>query len=290
MVEAIGIADGAEAGKPWRQVVAPLYRHLTLGVLAVIVLAPLVATVFGGFKTLEELRSNPIGPPSEWHWEAYRTVLTSAAFWRFLGNSAVITGCSVIGTMVLAALAGFAVTMLRDRAGQRILQVFTIGLMLPAATAVLPIFIQIRDLGLLDTYWGVILPQVSFGLAIATILLAQFFAELPDDLYQAAVMDGCGYGRYFMQIVLPLSTPILATVATIQFVQSWNNYILPLVLTASEAMYTWPLGIMTFQGEYIQEWNKVLAFVSLTLVPTVVFFVICQKYIVSGLAAGAVKG
>jgi len=290
MVEAIAIAAGAGANRPWRQVVAPFYRHVVLGVLAVIVLVPLVATMLGGFKTLDELRSNPVGPPSVWHWEAYRAVVTSGAFWRFLGNSAVITGFSVLGTMVLAALAGFAVTMLGGRTGQGILQVLTIGLMLPAATAVLPIFIQIRDLGLLDTYWGVILPQVSFGLAIATILLAQFFSELPDDLHQAAVIDGCGYGRYFMKIVLPLSTPILATVATIQFVQSWNNYILPLVLTASEAMYTWPLGIMAFQGEYIQEWNKVLAFVSLTLVPSVVFFVLCQKYIVSGLAAGAVKG
>jgi len=288
MAEAAEVRSEGEAS--WAQRLVPFYRHLALGALAAIVLTPLLATVFGGFKTLEELRSNPVSPPRLWHWDAYHAVVTSAAFWRSIGNSAVITGFSVIVTMVIAALAGFAVTMLGARAGQRILQVLTIGLMLPAATAVLPIFIQIRDLGLLDTYWGVILPQVAFGLALATILLAQFFAELPEDLHQAAVIDGCGHGRYFLQIVLPLSTPILATVATIQFVQSWNNYILPLVLTASEAMYTWPLGIMSFQGEYIQEWNKVLAFVSLSLAPTVVFFVLCQKYIVSGLAAGAVKG
>lgn len=270
--------------------VAGFMRHLVLLLLALVILTPLAAAVFGGFKSLDELRSNPIGMPQEWLFEPYRQILSSGQFWRFLANSLLITVASVIGTMVCAALAAFAITMLGARLGTILLQILSMGLMLPAATAVLPIFIQIRDLGLLDTHLGIILPQVAFGLALATILLTQFFRELPEEIYQAAVIDGCSHGRYFLQIVLPLSTPILATVATIQFVQSWNNYILPLVLTASERMYTWPLGIMTFQGEYIQEWNMVLAFVSLTLVPTVVFFVLCQRYIVSGLAAGAVKG
>jgi raffinose/stachyose/melibiose transport system permease protein len=275
---------------PSRSGTAAFLRHLALLGLALIVLTPLMASVFGGFKSLDELRNNPVGPPIDWLFEPYRSILASPQFWRFLGNSAFITLTSVIGTMVCAALAAFAITMLGGRIGRAILLVLSLGLMLPAATAVLPIFIQIRDLGLLDTHLGIILPQIAFGLALATMLLTQFFGELPEELYQAAVIDGCGHGRYFLQIVLPLSTPILATVATIQFVQSWNNYILPLVLTASERMYTWPLGIMSFQGEYIQEWNMVLAFVSLTLVPTIVFFVLCQRYIVSGLAAGAVKG
>ena len=121
-------------------------------------------------------------------------------------------------------------------------------------------------------------------------MLRRFFRELPGELCEAALVDGCSYGRYFWRIVLPLSRPILATVATIQFVQTWNNYILPLVLLNSEQNYPWPLGIMEFHGEYVQEWNLILAFITLTMIPTAVFFLACQKHIVAGLTAGSVKG
>ena len=173
---------------------------------------------------------------------------------------------------------------------EKLLTFFTIGLMFPAATAALPLFIKVRDLGLLDTYPGVILPNVAFGLAMSIILLRRFFKELPDELREAAFIDGCGYIGYFWCIMLPLSRPILATVATIQFVHVWNNYIIPLVLLNSEDKYPWTLGIMQFQGEYLSEWNMILSFITLTMIPTVVFFLACQKHIVAGLTSGAVKG
>jgi raffinose/stachyose/melibiose transport system permease protein len=171
-----------------------------------------------------------------------------------------------------------------------LLAYFTVGLMFPAATAALPLFIKVRDLGLLDTHLGVILPKVAFGLAMSIILFRRFFKEIPEELREAAAVDGCGHIRYFWSILLPLSRPILATVATIQFVQTWNNYILPLVLLNTEEKYPWPLGIMQFQGEYLQEWNLILAFITLTMIPTVGFFLLCQKHIVAGLTAGSVKG
>ncbi len=265
-------------------------RHLVLGVLAVVVLLPLVAAALAGFKSTAELQANPIGLPASWDPTHYLAVATSDRFWTYLGNSLLVSLGTVVVTLSLSCLAAFAVVFLEPRVGAMFLRLLALGLMFPAATAVLPIFIQVRDLGLLDTYLGLMIPQVAFGLALGVILLAQFFRELPQELHAAAIVDGCGPVQYFLRIVLPLSTPILATVSTIQFVQSWNSYILPLVLVSSESRYTWPLGIMAFQGEYIQEWNIVLAFISLTLVPTVVFFLACQRYIVAGLSAGAVKG
>lgn len=267
-----------------------ILRHAALIILVSTILLPLVAVVLGGFKSLDELAVNPVGLPHVWRSSAYVAVLTDGRFWSYLGNSALVTLSVVATTVTLASMAAFAAVFLLPRWGGRVMQVFAVGLMVPPAIAIMPIFLQVRDLGLLDTPIGLILPQVSFGLAIATILLVQFFREIPQELHQAAMIDGCGPVRFYLTIVLPLATPILATVGTIQFVQSWNNYIIPLVLLASEDRYTWPLGIMAFQGENVQQWNLVLAFVALTLVPSVAFFIACQRYIVAGLSAGAVKG
>jgi raffinose/stachyose/melibiose transport system permease protein len=136
----------------------------------------------------------------------------------------------------------------------------------------------------------VVLPQAAFSLGFAILLFRRFFKELPPSLLDAAMIDGCGYIRFFWHITLPLSRPILATVAVFVFVQSWNNYLLPLVVLNSDSMYPWPLGVMVFQGEFATQWNLVLAFITLTIIPAIIMFLLAQKYIVAGLTAGAVKG
>ena len=151
-------------------------------------------------------------------------------------------------------------------------------------------FIKIRDFGLLDSAWGVILPQVAFGLGFSTVLLRGFFKQLPAELWEAARMDRCGYARFYLSITLPLSRPILATVAVFTLVSSWNNYLLPLVVLNREDAYTWPLGIMRFQGQYSTDWPLVLAFITVTILPAIIFFLAAQKHIVAGLTGGAVKG
>jgi raffinose/stachyose/melibiose transport system permease protein len=161
--------------------------------------------------------------------------------------------------------------------------------MFPAATAILPLFIRIRDLGLIDTYWGVVLPQVAFGLGLSILLLRNYFRGMPRELFDAAFVDGCGYMRFFWRMTLPLSRPILATVGIVSFVTSWNSYILPLILLNSEEMYPWPLGMMVYQGEFATDWQLVLAFITLTIMPTVIAFFAAQKHIIAGLTAGAVK-
>ena len=147
-----------------------------------------------------------------------------------------------------------------------------------------------RDLGLLDTYFGVVLPQVAFSLAMSILLLRRFFKDLPHELLEAALVDGCSYVDFFRYVTLPLSRPILATVGHHRLRHSWNAYLLPLVMLNSDTLYPWPLGIMVYQGEYSSEWNLILAFITLTILPTIVLFLLAQKHIVAGLTAGAVKG
>jgi raffinose/stachyose/melibiose transport system permease protein len=268
----------------------PLYRLAVLVVVAGIVLLPLLATLLGGFKSLGELRTDPLGLPDEWHWENYWGILTSLRYWQLLGNSLVIAGFTVFLTLVVASTAAFAFAHLRFFGQRFLFNYLLLGLTFPFATAILPLFIKIRDLGLLNTHWGVVLPQVAFGLGFSVLLLRNAFRRHPPELLDAALVDGCGYMRFFFHIALPLSRPILATVGVISFVTSWNNFLLPLVVLNSESKYPWPLGMMVYQGEYSTNWPLVLAFVTLTIMPAIIMFVMAQRYIVAGLTAGAVKG
>ena len=268
----------------------PLFRLAVLLVVSSIVLLPLFATAIGGFKELGELRANPLGLPREWQWRNYLDILEGARYWRVLGNSLFISCLTVVITVSLSAMAAFAFAHLKFFGSRFLFTYMTLGLMFPIATAILPLFIRVRDLGLLDTPWGVILPQSAFYLSMAVLLLRTGFRQLPGELLDAALVDGCGYVRYFLYVTLPLSRPILSTVAIITFVQSWNNYIVPLIMLNSDSLYPWPLGLMAYQGEYMTSWQLVLAFITLTILPAIIMFVLAQKHIVAGLTAGAVKG
>lgn len=270
--------------------VTALYLYASLFVVAAIVLIPLLTTALGGFKSLGDLRVNPFGPPAEWQWANYWDILASVRYWRMLGNSLVIACLTVVLTVAVGAMAAFAFAHVRFFGANFLLNYFLIGLMFPIATAILPLFIRIRDLGLLDTYLGVVLPQVAFGLAMSILLFRNFFRNVPHELFEAAFMDGSGYIRFFWYVTLPLSRPILATVAIVSFVNSWNNYIMPLIMLNSQEKFPWPLGIMIYQGEFSTAWQLVLAFITLTILPTVIVFFAAQKHIVAGLTAGAVKG
>jgi raffinose/stachyose/melibiose transport system permease protein len=191
---------------------------------------------------------------------------------------------------VVASTAAFAFAHLKFFGDRFLLNYLLLGLTFPLATAILPLFIKVRDLGLLDTHWGVVLPQVAFGLGASLLLLRNAFRQLPKELLDAALVDGCGYMRFFFHVSLPLSRPILATVGIISFVASWNSFLLPLIVLNTETKYPWPLGMMVYQGEYSTNWPLVLAFVTLTILPAILMFLLAQKHIVAGLTAGGVKG
>ena len=260
-----------------------------LVVLAGLVLFPVLATALNGFKDLSELRTNPFGLPHVWMWSNYWSILTGARYWQVLGNSLLIALFTVALTLIVSSMAAFTFAHLRFFGDKFLLSYIQLGLLFPVATAIVPLFIKIRDLGLLDSYWGIILPQVAFSLAMSVLLIRNAFKQLPSELLDAAMMDGCGYFRYFIYVTLPLSGPILSTVAVISFVGSWNGYLLPLIVLNSELRYPWTLGLMAYQGQYMTSWQLVLAFITLTILPAIIMFLMAQRYIVAGLTAGAIK-
>lgn len=267
-----------------------IWQWISIAVVAAFIVVPLYVTVTGGFKSIGELRTRPFALPESWDWSNFAAVLSGGRFEQMMLNSLFIASVTVVMTVVLASMAAFAIVHVKFFGSRYLAAFFTVGLLFPVATAILPVFLTLRDANLLNSAWGVILPQVAFGLAFAVMLFRSFFAELPRELIEAARMDRCGYLGTYWYVVLPLSLPIIATVGVFTFVSSWNSYLLPLVTLSAEDRYTWPLGIQTYQGSYSTDWPKLLALLTLTLAPAVAFFLLAQRYIIAGLTGGAVKG
>jgi raffinose/stachyose/melibiose transport system permease protein len=171
---------------------------------------------------------------------------------------------------------------------------FTLGLMFPVNVAILPVYLLLRQfdqlgLDVIDSLWGVILVQTAFGLSGNILILRGFFTAIPTELQDAAYIDGCSAFDFFWRILMPLSRPALAAVAALTMIVSWNDLLTPLVVINTDKLWTLPLGTMQFQGQYGQDLSLVSAFVALSALPTIIFYLFAERQIVSGLTAGALK-
>jgi raffinose/stachyose/melibiose transport system permease protein len=258
--------------------------------IALVVLIPLVMTVFGGLKTTSELLFDPIGWPEKLEWENFDGILQSASFWLQLRNSLYVMLLTAIGVVFLASMPAFIFARTQFFGREIVFNFFTLGLLFPLAVAILPLYISLRQMQLIDNHWGIILPQIAFGLPGTILILRGFFGALPQEVEDAAYIDGCSTFGFFRYVALPLVRPALAAVFVLAMVGSWNAFFLPLLVLNQEALWTLPLGIMRFQGQWGTDWARILAFVSLTLIPTIVFYLFAERHIVTGLTAGAVKG
>lgn len=252
---------------------------------------PLYVMLMGGFKTLQQLRGDLLGLPHPFQFETFAKILnpSTSTFWRSFFNSFIIMAGTVIMDVVLCSLTGFTFARIKFFGREFLYNYFLLGLLFPLAVAILPMYLQMRNVGLLDTYLGIILPQAAFNLAFHTMLTRSFFEQIPMDLEEAATIDGCGKFGFLVRMVIPLSKPIITTIAVLTLVASWNQFLLPLLVLSDETKYTLPLGVMQYQGQYATDWARVLAYLTLTTIPAIIFYALAQKEIVAGLTAGAVK-
>lgn len=274
----------------WAQTVSDVLKYVILIFFSLLVLIPLAVTFIGGFKTSGELLLSPFSLPEEWVTDNYLGILRGDVFWRLLTNSILVMLGTAVGVVILASMAAFVFSRIKFRGRELLFNFMTLGLLFPIAVAILPLYITLRQAGLIDTLWGIILPQVAFGLPINILILRGFFIQVPQELEEAAAIDGCGSVGFFVRILLPLVRPALAAVVVLTMVASWNNFFLPLLVLNSDKLYTVPLGIMQFQGQYSTDWAKISAFISLSLIPTIAFYLVAERQIITGLTAGAVKG
>jgi len=289
-VAAVDRRIGPDPGVRVRRIAGTVVRYAVLLAVTAVIVIPIAYAVLGGFRDAPQLAADPVGLPNPWVWTNYTDTLTSESFWLQLRNSAVVAGLSTVVVVLFAALAAFVLAR-REFPGREVAYtVFTLGLLFPATVAILPLLILVRDLGLLDNPLGLALPEAAFGLPLTIIILRPFFRNIPRELEDAAAIDGCGPLGFFFRILLPLSRPVLVTVAVLAIVSSWNQFLLPLVMLSDSANWTLPLGVTNFSTQYTTDTARILAYTTLALVPALAFYLVAERQLVGGLTAGSVKG
>ena len=273
-----------------RAAASRLLLYFVLLLVAAVILVPLAYAVLGGFRSTGQIAANPIALPDPWVPENYTTLLASGSFWRDVANSTVIAAITTVVVVAVSALAAFVFARFAFRGREALFTFFTLGLLFPVAVAILPLYLLLRQLGLLENPLGVALPQAAFGLPVTILILRPFFRSIPAELEDAAAIDGCSRFGFFRRILLPLSRPALTTVAVLAIVGSWNAFLLPLLVLSSPEAQTVPLGVSNYSTQYSQDTAGVLAFTTLAMIPALVFYLIAERQIVGGLASGAVKG
>ena len=270
---------------PWG---SPVVYFVALVVIA-LMLGPVIYIILGGFRSNSAITVDPAGFPDPWNVENYVGVITSGQFWTQVGNSTVVALATTIGAVALGLAASYVIARYSFRGRGALYALFASGLMFPITVAITPLYIVIRSLGLMNSLPGIILPQIAFALPTTIIILVPFLRAIPDEIQEAASIDGCSRLGFFWRMVLPLAVPGVITVGILAFIGSWNAYLLPLFILNNEASFTLPLGVQAFSSQYSVDTARVLAFTSLSMLPALLFFSVFERRIVGGLT-GAVKG
>jgi multiple sugar transport system permease protein len=271
----------------WRRFV-PSPRHALLLPLSLVMVTPLLWMLMTSIQTPGEARQFPPVLPSGIHWQNYTDALQAVPFGRFFLNTVLVTGASVLGNLLLCSVAGYAFARFRFFGRNLVFVVILATLMVPFQVVMIPTFIIIKDLGLIDSLGALILPNLVTPFGI--FLMRQFFRTLPIDLEEAARIDGCSRLGTLFRIVLPLSGPALATLAVITFLYSWNDFLWPLIAIQSEPHMTLQLGLATFQGAHATNWTLLMAGNMMATLPMLVVFVVAQRQFVRSIASAGVKG
>jgi multiple sugar transport system permease protein len=256
------------------------YPILTL--LALLCLVPFAWMLLTSFKPEDELFGNALGLPSTLAWENYPRAFTFFPFVRFLLNTLVLAVGGTLLHLLTSCLAAYAFARMRFRLREPLFLLYLGTLMVPQQVTIVPLFLMLRSVGLVDTFWALILPGAFHALGV--FLLRQFFLTIPRELEESAFMDGAGRLRILWQIILPLSRPALATLAVFTFVREWNQFLWPLIVTTSPEMRTLPVGLSQFTGQYGTEWHLLMAASTATLLPTLLVFFAAQRHFVRGIA------
>lgn len=250
---------------------------------------PVLYIMYSAFRTNGQLSAEPAGWPDPFVVTNYTQILGDSAFWQMLFASTVIALATTVGVVFLGVMAAYPLARYEFPGREALYTYFTAGLLFPITVAALPLYLILLQLKLPGTPWGLVLPQIAFQLPVTIVILRPFVRAIPRELEEAAAIDGAGRVQFFFRILLRLTMPALVTVGVLAFVGSWNAYLLPLLVVQGSDWTTLPLGVARFQSDHSQDTALILAFLSLAMLPAILFFTLMEKRIVSGLT-GAVKG
>ena len=262
-------------------------RHGVLLALVVMTLYPVFLMVITSVKDNTEFYENFLWIVPPFHLSNYTAAWQEVS--PYIMNSVIVTGVTVVAVVAFSALAAYAFARMRF-VGKEVLYYMVIALMmLPYVLTLVPQFILIKNFGLLDTRWALILPYISGGVVFAIFVLRSFFSTLPQELFEAAYIDGASELQVFWRLALPLIRPAVGTVAILQILGTWNDYIWPSVVLLSDQLFTMPIGLVAFQGHHTTDWGPLMAGYTLASLPLVILFAITTRTFIEGLIQGGLK-
>ncbi|MCK8779310.1 carbohydrate ABC transporter permease [Rhizobium sp. NTR19] len=255
----------------------------------IVMLGPLVIMFFAAFKTNAQIFRSPFSFPDFTNVTNIVKIWTQTNFLRYLLNSVIVTGSSIVIILTLGTMAAYAIARYRFRGSGFVLMFFVAGLTLPLKLAIIPLFILMRDLGILNTQLSLIVIYVAMGLPTTVFIMTGFIRTLPNELEDAARMDGASEPRIMWSVMLPLVRPALVISGIQNLVPIWNDFFFPLIFIQKDNLKTLPQGLTTFMGEYTTDWGVLFAGLMLSSAPVIIIYIILSRQFINGMTAGAVK-
>jgi N-acetylglucosamine transport system permease protein len=266
--------------------------QVALMIWAILVVVPILWTFIASFKNTTEIFSSPWTMPGAFRIENWSRAWTKAHVGRYFLNSVLVVSCSVFGTMLLGSMAAYVLARYKFWGNRIIYYLFVSGLAFPVFLALVPLFFVVKNLGLLNTYTGLILVYIAYSLPFTVFFLTAFFKTLPTSVAEAAMMDGASHTRLFFRIMLPMARPGMVSVAIFNVIGSWAQYLLPVVLIAGAPdkwVITQGIASININAGYEADWSGLFAAISLAILPMIVVYAVFQRQIQAGLTSGAVK-
>uniref|UniRef100_UPI00406C7CC3 carbohydrate ABC transporter permease n=1 Tax=Paenibacillus sp. FSL R7-0345 TaxID=2954535 RepID=UPI00406C7CC3 len=271
--------------------IGKILLQVLLILVAVTQIYPLIWLAFFSLKDNSEIFSGDVaGLPKHFLWSNYTKALSDGHILTYFFNSVLVTAVSILLVLILSAMTGYAITRMNWKLSNITMTIILLGMMVPIHAALLPLFMVLKNVGLLNTYWALIIPYVAFGIPMAVFILGSFFKGVPRELEEAAVIDGCGIYRTFFSIILPLVRPAVSTVAIFTFLSCWNELMFAVTFINKESYQTLTVGMMSMVGTYITQWGIIGAGLMITTIPTILIYLLLNKQVQQSMIAGAIKG
>ncbi len=264
--------------------------YIILSIWTVLVLFPIWTMVINSFKLKFDIYADPFGLPKTWNFESYVSVIRDGDFFSYFRNSLFVTIGSIVLVLLFGALASYAIVNWKSKIANYAYLFFIAGMMLPIKIGSIRLLQMIKGMGLLNTVWGLFPIYIAMGIPIAVFILSEFIRHIPTDLTEAAIIDGATRSKVFWVVIVPLLRPALATVAIYNLVPFWNDLWFPLLFISDDNHKTLLLGVTRLFGQYMTDWSRILAVLTLSSIPVLILYLTMSKNFIKGLTAGAVKG
>ncbi len=265
--------------------------QICLVIFAFIQLYPLIWLVFFSLKGNGEIfGGNIAGLPQNWKFNNYVNAFEQAKVLDYFGNSVLVTSITILLVIVLSSMSAYAIVRMEWKGRGIAMKVILLGMMVPIHAALLPLFMVLKSVRLLNTYWALIIPYVAFGLPMGIYIISSFLESLPRELEEAAAIDGCGIYRIFGEVMLPLVKPALATVSIFTYLSAWNELMFAVTFVSKREFKTITVGIMSMIGTFTTKWGEIGAGLVIATIPTILIYVLLSEQVQKSLVAGAVKG